>query len=953
MRRLMSAILFKAETKTRIVFSIFFFFVSFVSFSQNVKLSGYIVSEDSRDRISNANIIDVYSGKGTASNDFGYYELDFKYGDSVLISVTHVSYSENIFDLKMTKNLHYDVVMKQGHFLPEVSVEERTPIENRLELANMRITGKQLKLIPSVAGEADIMRAFQLMPGVSNANEGRAGISVRGGDFGHNLYVYDGTPLFSVNHAGGFLSTFDSDIIEKADLVKGGFSANYGGRLSSIMDIETRNIEDMMRGNLSIGLLNCKLSLGGPLKNNKTSVLFSVRRFMFDLIMYPASSVFLDDQQVGFTFYDLNFKINHRFNDKNSLSFGVYVGDDIYKIGNELYGQLNKSRFRISSGNKMASLKWKHKFNERTDSKINLSITDYHSTALAKFTDVTDRNFVYTTKFTNAVNIMDLRLAGDINYKLWGKSVLRAGFAESVYYSFPYNIKHTNTVNDSIVYQRHDKSVTLYSNEISVYALGELHFGKYVSSNLGFRMTHYYDFEGKKSYFQPEPRALLMIHIPKVFTVKASYSHVYQNIQSVTAMISGIPAERWLMSTGKLSPAKSEQFDVGIARSFLDGMYELSVDAYYKKMSGLAMLTQKISIDGMAENITDMDLLSVGGNGKAKGIEVLFSKTRGSLTGFIGYSLSKNLRQFEEINNNEYFYADNDCTHTFSLSGNWRISDKFSLSVSWAFASGAPISVPTGMFYTENGTYSYIYEGVNNYRMKSYHRLDVGFNFMKSLRWGERTLTVGIINLYNRRNPYFYYIGNEEMWQYSIFPFMPTINYSVNFNKISLLERGKPYLESQKEFSKIFRRHSLGFQFNPYLGDMNNYKPIVFAARYSFGIFDYLSVGVEFSGYKATTNLTSEVDTRYGVLCRAKYPYLKYLHPFVEISAYYGRLSETYSLSTNKNSITNYFSGYAAPGISINLIKKYFSIDFMYKFSPRKIIDAKFRVISWRLNVNF
>ena len=946
------------NAKHILTLAILIMFCDFAS-AQDVKLSGYVVCEGSRDRIPDANLSDVYSGRGTSTNEFGYYEMFFKSGDSVLINVSHISYTETMFALKLTKNTHFDIIMKQGHTLSEVTVTEKMPIEKRLEVSTMRLTGEQIKYIPSIGGEPDIMRAFQMMPGVGVGNESRAGISVRGGDFGQNLYILDGTPLFSVNHIGGIISTFDADIVESANLIKGGFPANYGGRLSSVMEVETRNVEDMTRGNLTIGLLDCKLSLGGPLKNQKTSMLFSIRRFMYDLIMYPASSLFLHDQKIAYTFWDLNFKINHKFNDKNTLRFGTYIGDDIYKIGNDVYGRRDVSRYRISGGNKMASLKWDHKFDDRTTSRINLSLTDYHSTSLAKFNDFNNHDSVSSIVFKNAVNIMDVRLAADVNWKMWGKSVLRAGISESLFVSMPYSTKLQSYVNDSLLYENKDHAPHIYSNETSAYILGEMHFGKYVSSNIGFRMVHYYDIGGRKSYWQPEPRALVMFHIPKAFTIKMAYSCIHQNIHCVTGNVINIYADRWILSTGKLQPAKSDQFDIGIARSFLDGMLETSIDAYYKKMSNLAMMKRNISVEGMVENIPDLDLLATGGNGKAMGIEFLLTKTRGSLTGFMGYSLSRNQKQFDGINKGEYFLADNDRTHSFSISLNWAVSDKFSISANWAIATGAPITVPVGYMYNEDGRFSYVYDGISNYRMKPYHRLDVGFNFVKSLHWGERTITLSVINAYNRKNPYLYYIDyGGKMHQLSIFPFMPAFSYSVNFNKVSLLERIRPYKVSQKEHQEIFFRHSIGFQINQYLGDIKNYKPLVFAGRYSFGILKWLSVGAEVSGFCENKTLSdgshkTSLDARYGLFCHVKYPYLKYFHPFVEVSVYYGHYTETLSGANGYAKKSDYFSGYAAPGISVNMFRKRISLDFFYKFSPRKIIDDKYYVMSWRLNVNF
>jgi hypothetical protein len=330
--------------------------------AQNITISGYIVCDGTRDRIPDTEIVEINSGMGTTSNEYGFYTLEIPIGDSAIISISHVAYTAVKYVIPAHKDLHLDIVLTPGYILDEVTIRDtsRTLIDKRLEAGTVYLPVSQIKKINSVSGEPDILRVLQLTPGVGIGGEGSSGIFVRGGGSEQNLYLLDGVPLYGVNHLGGFMSVFDAESVESVELIKGGFPANYGNRLSSVLDVKLKEgNKEMLRGNFTLGLINSKISMQGPLNAGKTTYMFSARRFMYDLILYPTTGELLDGQTAAYTFYDLNLKLNHSFNDKNSMSFVSYCGDDHYNLRVENFGgSINKGG--LGWGNKMLSVGWNH-----------------------------------------------------------------------------------------------------------------------------------------------------------------------------------------------------------------------------------------------------------------------------------------------------------------------------------------------------------------------------------------------------------------------------------------------------------------------------------------------------------------------------------------------------------------------------------------------------------------
>ncbi|MDD3741293.1 MAG: TonB-dependent receptor plug domain-containing protein [Bacteroidales bacterium] len=928
--------------------------------AQNITISGYIVCDGTRDRIPDTEVIETNSGIGTTSNEYGFYKLKIPSGDSAIISVSHVAYKAVKYVISAHKNLHLDIVLTPGYILKEVTIRDtsRTIIERRLEAGTIYLPISQINKINSVSGEPDILRVLQLTPGVGSGNEGSAGIYVRGGGSEQNLYLIDGVALYGVNHLGRFMSVFDAESVESVELIKGGFPANYGNRLSSVLDVKLKEgNKEMLRGNFTLGLINTKISLQGPISSGKTAYMFSARRFMYDLILYPASTAFLDDQIAGYTFYDLNMKLNHYMNDKNSLSFVSYHGNDKLNI---LTYNTNSSggtnRIGLGWGNKMLSLGWNHLYGDRIKSQVNLSFVNYSSSNMsASLSNIED---VYSKgKYKSKSGISDLMLKADFDYRIWKKSFIKAGISSTLYTCKPFSYSYFSSINDSIIADSYLNAETINTVGNSIYLLGELYAGKYLSANTGFRMTGY--FTGKKVYWEPEPRVLLMLRIPKVFTVKAGYSVMYQNIIGITGSDTDISIETWLNSTELVPPSRSVQYDVGLARSFNEGMCELSVEAYYKEMSNLTMLKPGVDFGAIYSNWEY--LVEKNGLGKSKGVELFLNKTRGRSTGFISYTLSRTTRQFENINNGEEFLYRFDKTHSFNIVFTYNLKDNVNLSANWVFASGSPISIPTDVIYTPENEPAFIYDGINNYRMKDYHRLDLGINFIKSTKWGEKTLSFSIYNVYNRQNPYFYFMDfNYEQSRYllkqqSLFPFMPAVSYSINFNKVSIAEGIEQYKTTKAEWLSNSSRNNIGLQFNKWMGYGDGWNIYVFAARYGYGIKKYLRVGAEFSGFvreRMRNEIQINPNLNFGVFARGKICKLKYLHPFVETSFYY---SYNYFVREDEPDYIEhkYISGYIAPGVTLNLAKGGLNFDIFYKFSPHEMIDGRKSVITWRICLNF
>lgn len=767
--------------------------------SQNISISGYIVDSTSLEKIIGANIFDSTANIGSTSNNYGFFSMSLPQKDTTILKISHVGYATNFIKVPTRKQLELRIALVPGNNLSTVEIVSNNSKEGKLStIGTINIPIKQANAIPAIGGEPDIMKVLQLRPGVISGSEASSGLLVRGGSPDQNLVLLDDATLYYVNHLGGFISTFNSDAISDVKLLKGGFPANYGGKLSSVLEVNMK--DGNMRkfsGSGMVGMIASKISIEGPIKIDTASYIISVRRFMYDLLMMPISEALTQGFGVGYYFYDFNAKFNYRFSSKDRIYLSLYSGDDKLKLKRDLSDLYITGKVKIGQnwGNNLAAFRWNHLYNSRLFSNFVLSYTRYRllNSSSTELKSQTDKQSTYTG-FTSGIN--DLTAKIDFDFFTNQNFKMKFGMA-SIYHKFTPGLY--NYEND---FSNIGSSDTSYGNynmkafDFSTYLSNEIKYDDWLFINLGGRLSIYQVKD--KIYFAPEPRMLLSFNIINDLQLKFSYAKMHQNIHLLSNSGIGIPSDLWLPSTPKIKPSESSQISSELYTPLFNGNYEVSIDAFYKNMRNL--ITYKEGENTVNANTDWQDKVEYDGIGKSYGVEFLFKKVTGKTTGWIGYSYSKTTRQFSNINNGLPFNYKYDRTNSISIVLIHNFSKTFNLSITWIFGTGNAITIPVGKYDVINdadgwvdnniGGYNYysqayIYNGINNYRLKAYHRLDIGSNITKKTKWGERTWNFSIYNAYNRQNPFYYFYSSSEgktvIKQQSLFPIIPSISYAFKF----------------------------------------------------------------------------------------------------------------------------------------------------------------------------
>lgn len=760
--------------------------------SQSISISGSVTDYETGEKLIGVHILDLISGKGAVTNSFGFYSLTLSSTDSARLKFSYIGYNSLEEDIMTNSNQTLNISLSYGNTLKGITVfgTKEEPIEQRNEMGVLRIPVKQVEILPAIGGESDILKALQLMPGIQSGNEGSSGIYVRGGSPEQNLVILDDVPLYYVNHLGGFVSTFNTDALNSVKLIKGGFPAQYGGRLSSVLDIRMKegNMKEF-KGTGMIGMIACKLSVEGPIKKDTTSYIISFRRFMYDLITKPLSKIVFDGVGIGYTFYDFNVKVNHRISEKDHLLFSFYSGDDSFsfKSKDKYQTQNTLQKSKVQWGNLLSAARWNHIYNHKLFSNLTLSYTQYHynneHTQTFKSANFKDE---FYNSYKSGINNFNTK----IDFEYFQSSYFKMKFGYSgIYHTFKPGETRLKTIGDQI-----SQNDTVFGNyylnalENSVYLENDIFINKRIGANIGARITSYY--VNDTVFFFPEPRVLVNYLTDKSYSIKASYSRMQQNIHLLSNSGTGMPTDLWLPTTRKIIPEKADQFALGFAKSLKDNMFELSIETYYKSMKNLISLKEGSSFSGVLadwENSVEND-----GIGVSYGIEFFIQKKSGRTTGWIGYTLSKTTRQFENINNGKPFNYKYDRTHDISVVWSYKLNENSDVSATWVFGTGNAFTLATGSYYIINEDELeeiHHYDGVNTFRMKPFHKLDIAINFKKQKKWGLRVWNFSIYNVYNRQNPYYYYYLNvdnygtteKKLYQQSLFPFIPSVSYAFKF----------------------------------------------------------------------------------------------------------------------------------------------------------------------------
>jgi hypothetical protein len=720
-------------------------------------ISGHIKDGETGEDLIGVTIYVKELKTGATTNPYGYYALNLLPGN-YNISYSYIGYQSQEKRIELSKDIVIDIeLFPSEQMLEEVQVVAKRPGENikKVEMSVFRMDAKQIKSVPTVFGETDILKVLQLLPGVSAAAEGSTGFSVRGGNVDQNLVLLDEATVYNAGHLLGFFSVFNNDAIKDMVLYKGDIPARYGGRLSSVLDVRMKDGHTKrFSGSGGIGLISSRLTLEGPILKNRTSFLVSGRRTYADIFIPIFANEDVRDSKLYF--YDLNAKVNHTFNDNNRLYLSGYLGRDIFK------NQFAKMKL----GNATATARWNHLFSKSIFSNFTFLYSRYnYSLGTAEEDDA--NSFIWDS------HLEDFGLKGDFTWYLDAQNTVRFGI-NSIYHTFnPGEAKGTgenSLFTEYIIPQSHALESAVYtSNEQKIGALLVLKYGLRFSlfNNIGPGTMYYYDENYEPSYSEDygsgdvfntywglEPRVAANYLLNEISSIKASYARTYQYIQLAQNSTAGTPLDLWFSASPNVKPQISDQVAVGYFRNFLENKIETSVEVYYKNMQNT------IDFKDHAWLLLNKELEGELRFGKSwsYGVEFLIrfydlKMPKGKVTGWLGYTYSRSWREIPEINNGEKYPSPYDRPHDLSIVVQYDISKRISVSGNWVYQTGAPVTMPTGRAVI-GGNIVPIYSDRNGYRYHDYHRLDLSMTLRSKdrPRRFQHEWVFSIYNAYNRHN---------------------------------------------------------------------------------------------------------------------------------------------------------------------------------------------------------
>jgi hypothetical protein len=721
---------------------------------------------------------------GTITNEYGFYSLNLLEGNQTIV-VSYLGYEVQKIKLAITGNKNLDIFLitanNKSVDLDTVVVSSKRNNQNltSTQMGTEVIKMKTIEKLPVLLGEKDVLKTIQLLPGIKSSSEGNSGFSVRGGAVDQNLILLDEATVYNAFHLFGFFSTFNSDALKDATIIKGNAPAQYGGRLSSVLDIKMKdgnNQKFAMNG--GIGLVSSRLSLEGPIKKDKSSFIISGRRTYADLFL-GLSEDFKDNQLF---FYDLNLKANFQINKKNKLFVSGYFGRDVLGLNNS---------FNTQWGNISGTIRLNKIMSKKLFSNVSLIYSNYNY-------DINFRNEV--ANVTLQSRIQDWNLKKDFSWYLSDNHFIRFGSNTIFHTISPSSISGTITSSfqrksrtslEKAIYINDDHKVSQkltlsYGLRLSTFTI--LGGDTYNTYEKGVLVDSLQLSKGKwgKTYFNLEPRLAANFRINDVSSFKVAYARNTQNLHLLSNSNSGNPTDLWIGSSYTVKPEISDQISIGYSRNFSKNNYEINVEAYYKNMQNQIDYRNGAEISFNAGKDIEAELLF--GKGRAYGIEFIAKKKEGKLTGWISYTLSKTERKIDGINNNQWYNSRLDRTHDLSVVATYALSPKWTLSGVFVYSTGNAVTYPTGK-YELNGQTVFHYDSRNADRMPSYHRLDISATYEnKKNKKVNSSWTFGLYNVYGRQNPFSIAFqdnpnrpGTTQALQTSLFKWVPSITYNFKF----------------------------------------------------------------------------------------------------------------------------------------------------------------------------
>ncbi len=723
---------------------------------------------------------------GTVTNAYGYYSLSIPNGVYEIV-YSYVGYESVKKNISIAKDTKQDIALSSSNQLLEVVVnaeKRNSNVENPI-MGVQKLNVKEINSIPVLFGERDILKTLQLLPGIQSAGEGNSGFYVRGGSTDQNLILLDEAPVYNASHLLGFFSTFNSDAIKDVTVYKGGMPAQYGGRLASVLDIKMNDgnkKEYTVEGGL--GLIASRLKVEGPFQKDKSSFMVSGRRTYADtfLALSPDSSI----RNNTLYFYDLNAKANFILNDKNILYVSGYFGRDKLGLGNT---------FGFDWGNKTATVRLNHLFSNRLFSNTSFIYSDYNYVI---------ENLLEENNFKVTSAIRDFNFKQDFQYTANNAHEIKFGLNAIHHTILPGKITASviSSVNQSEIENRQGISLAAYfSDEYSVserlklaygtrfsnfVALGSGTFREFDADGNTTKTFNYKSGEVVKNYFNLEPRVSAAFQIAENKSLKIAFTRNTQDLHLMSNSTATSPTDLYVMNSNNIKPEIADQIAFGYFSNFKNDSYEFSAEVYYKNMKN--QIEYRNGTDLRGNRNIEADLLF--GDGRAYGIELFLKKRFGDFNGWIGYTLAKTERQFDDINDGLWFNAKQDRTHDLSVVGIYKASKRWTLASTFVYNTGNAVTFPSGK-YQINGETTFYYANKNGYRTPAYHRLDLSATLepkIKPNRKYQSSWSFGVYNAYNRKNAYSIDFKEDpddssktQAVQYSLFGIIPSVTWNFKF----------------------------------------------------------------------------------------------------------------------------------------------------------------------------
>ena len=780
-----------------------FLWLSVTAFAQEkFIISGKVLDGETGETLITATVFAPKTGDGTVTNEYGFYSLTLPANDSIDVRFSFVGFNDIIKKVYLTANQTLDIEMNSGQTLEEIVVSAESYREelNSTQMSVTKLSMKEAKVLPALFGEVDIIKTLQLKPGVQSGGEGQSGVFVRGGGSDQNLFLLDESVVYNPSHLFGFFSTFNSDAIKDVKLYKGGFPAQYGGRLSSVLDIRLNDgNRKKFSGAGGVGIIASRLTLEGPIVKDEGSFVVSGRRTYIDQITRQVNKSNADNPDAitipDYFFYDLNAKANYDLGERDRIFISGYMGRDVFNFGSDDFD------IKFIWGNRTGTVRWNHIFTPKLFMNTTFTYSDYEYEITNDFA---------AFEFTLGSEISDLGGHVDFTYAPNNNHAIRFG-ASTIYHQFSIGRLRAGSEDGNIAF---NAGTDLNGTQFGVYLNDDWTVNDRLSLNIGLRASAFANDDDRDDgieeetqfYYGLEPRFSLKYSATDNISLKASYARMNQYLHLVSNSGASLPTDIWYPSTENVLPEISDQI-AGGASFVINNEWLISNELFYK------WLDNQIDFrDGANLFVNDnLEREFVYGKGWSYGNEFYVERTKGKFTGWVGYTLAWSWRQFDDILDGEKFPFRSDRRHDVSVVGICDINDKWTATAAFIYSTGNSVSVPEGYFVSQDigtATFSIVptFTERNSYRIPAYHRADVSVVRNFEHNWGKSDLTLSIYNIYNRRNIYFIFVDNNAdditlqddgtnrpleladlgllentAKQVSLFPILPSITWNFKF----------------------------------------------------------------------------------------------------------------------------------------------------------------------------